>query len=248
MEEVKEFLVNNPILDCNWRDGNDCTALFSACRAGSDIVVSILLIHPGVDVNLKNNHGRTPFMIACDGHTSCVRELLKDSRVKVNEPNNNRYTPLWIAAAGAHLDVIKWWIASGREIDLGKPGEWETDAIGEAKENGKTNVVTLLQRFKNDPAKTRHAVRLEIGWYDEAAAEIFAEVVFVSDGLLQINDSTTTPAARFINIARRLPLELEMLLCHRVVGSSKEIISGQDSEVAFKSLAKRLIWSSIFTK
>ena len=242
VEEVKEFLVNNPILDCNWRDGNDCTALFSACRAGSDIVVSILLIHPGVDVNLKNNHGRTPFMIACDGHTSCVRELLKDSRVKVNEPNNNRYTPLWIAARNGHLDIIKSWIASGREMDLGTPGDVDqTDAIGVAKKKGKTEVVSLLERFKENSLETRHAMRVELGLLDDLAAEMFAMVVFVSDGLLQVKDTTTpSPAARFFRIARNLPLEFQMVLCYRVVGSAKEIIPGKESEVAFKKLARRL--------
>ena len=213
-------------------------------------VIPLLLAHPDIDVSVKSKYGETPFYWACGGRPSCVREMLKDFRVKLNDPANDGSTPLWSATRFVLLDIMKWWIGSGREIDLGKPGDVDkTDAIEVAKNWGRTEMATLLQRFKNDPAKTRHAVRLEIGWYDEAAAEIFALVVFVSDGLLQINETTTaTPAARFINIARRLPLELQMLLCHRVVGSSKEINSGQDSEVAFKSLAKRLIWSSIFTK
>jgi len=37
-----------------------------------------------------------------------------------------------------------------------------------------------------------------------------------------------------------MPLELQMLLCFRQVGSAKEIILGKESEVAFKSLAKNL--------
>jgi len=73
-------------------------------------------------------------------------------------------------------------------------------------------------------------------------------VVFVSDGILQIKDTTTTThAARFFSIARCLPLELQMVLCCRMVGSDKEIISGKDSEVPFKELARRLLWSSLFT-
>ena len=60
--------------------------------------------------------------------------MLKDSRVKVNEPDNDGSTPLWCAAYYGHLDIIKWWIASGREMDLGKPGDVDkTDAIGVAK-------------------------------------------------------------------------------------------------------------------
>jgi len=70
---------------------------------------------------------------------------------------------------------------------------------------------------------------------------MFALVVFVSDGLLQINDTATlSPAARLFKIARRLPLELQMMLCYRVVESGKEIIPGKESEVAFKELARRL--------
>ena len=62
--------------------------------------------------------------------------MLKDSRVKVNEPDHDGNTPLWWAARNGHLDVIKWWIASWREIDLGKPRYEKTDAIGGAKEKG----------------------------------------------------------------------------------------------------------------
>jgi len=138
-------------------------------------------------------------------------------------------------------DVIKLWIASGREIDLGTPGDYYTDAIGRAKKNGRTEVISLLERFKSDAAKTRHAVRLELGLLDELAPEVFALVVFVSDGLLQISDTATTSlAARFFNIAAQLPLELQMVLCFRQVRSAKETIPGKDSEVAFKELARRL--------
>jgi len=59
-------------------------------------------------------------------------------------------------------------------------------------------VVTLLERFQGDAAQTRHAMRVELGLLDELAAEMFAPVVFVSDGLLQINDTTTTAAASFL--------------------------------------------------
>jgi len=169
--------------------------------------------------------------------------MLKDSRVKVNEPAKNGTTPLYCAARFDYLDVIKWWIASGREIDLGKPEELRTDAIGVAKRYDKTEVVTLLERFKSDAVKTRSEVRLEIGWYNEAAAEMFAMVVFVSDGLLKTKATGVKARAkrtRFFNIASQLPLELQMVLCYRVVQSAKEIIPGKDSEVAFKELARRL--------
>ena len=97
--------------------------------------------------------------------------MLKDSRVKVNQPGKDGYTPLWYASYYGNLDVIRWWIASGREMDLGTPGDIKkTDAIGGAKEEGRMEVVTLLERFKNDAAQTRHAMRVELGLLDELAA------------------------------------------------------------------------------
>ena len=105
-----------------------------------------------------------PFIMLVSLDAPCVREMLKDSRVNVNEPDGDGHAPLWDAAVGGRLDVIKWWIASG--------------------------VVTLLERFKENPVETRHAMRVELGLIDEVAAEMFALVVFVSDGLLQIKDTT----------------------------------------------------------
>ena len=223
-------------------DGENSNLLHRACFGNhSSPVIPLLLAHPGIDVNVKNKNGSTPFYWACCGYPSSVCEMLKDSRVMVNEPTVDGFTPLWRAAHFGHLEVIKRWIASGREIVLGKPGDHQTDAIRVAKVEGKTEVATLLERFKENPVKARHAVRVELGLLDELAAEMFALVVFVSDGLLQIN-STTTPslAARYFSIATQLPLELQTVLCYRLVGSGKEIIPGKESEVAFKELARRL--------
>jgi len=241
-KKLAELMRQDPGFNVNMemhRDGY--TLLHFACREDSrSAVIPLLLAHPDIDVNVKNIVGETPFYYAC-GYPSCVREMLKDTRVKVNEPDFAGRTPLRWAACNGRLDIVKWWIVSGREIDLGKPGGERTDAIGGAKKYGKTEVVSLLERFKSDAVQTKRAIRVELGWYDEAAAEMFALVVFVSDGLMQINDDTTpSPAARFFSIARRLPLELQMMLCFRQVGSGKEIISGKESELAFKELARRL--------
>ena len=115
-------------------------------------VIPLFLAHPDIDVNVKDKGGQTPFNLACYGHTSCAREMLKDSRVKVNEPRHDGRTPLWIAAFYGDLNIIKWWIASGREMDLGMPGDDATDAIGAAKERSRREVVTLLEGFKSDAA------------------------------------------------------------------------------------------------
>ena len=142
------------------------TLLHYACSEESrSAVIPLLLAHPDIDVNVKDITGGTPFYYACCGHASCVREMLKDSRVKVNEPDKYGTTPLWHAAANGHLEIIKWWIASEREIVLGRPGDVDkTDAIGIVQRKRKTEVVTLLERFKGDATQTRSEVKKELGY------------------------------------------------------------------------------------
>ena len=187
VEEVKRILRKNPNLDVNWKtpeNGNGNTALIRACDEGHDSIVSIFLAHPAIDVNLKSVFGETPFAKACgEGHTSCVRLLLKDSRVEVNEPTKDGRTPLWDAARNGHVDVIMWWIASGSEMNLGTPGHRKSVAIGEAKKEGKKEVVTLLERFKGDATKTRDEIRMELGITGEspAPAPAPAPLIFHSD-------------------------------------------------------------------
>jgi len=255
VEEVKEILRNNPNVDVNWKDNaTGTTALIRASMNGHDSVISVLLAHPDIDVNVSDSEGETPLMTACGSErVSCFSLLLEDSRVKVNQPNNEGWTPLRLLATGGQMSTIKWWIASGREMDLGKPGEENTDAIQQARwtewwwsetaKEGKAKLATLLEKFKESPEETRYLVKLELGLLDELAAEIFALVVFVSDGLLdsrQGDHSTSTPASRFFAIATRLPQELQKMLCYRLFGSGKEIISGKVSEPAFKRLAMSL--------
>ena len=166
-KKLAELIRQDPGFKVNMdQDGDGNTLLHYACDGdSSSAVIPLLLAHPDIDVNVRNQFGETPFYWACwNGHPSCVREMLKDSRVRVNEPDNDGETPLFWAASNGHQDVIKWWIGSGREMDFGTPGDLDkTDAIGGAKKYGQPEAVSLLKRFKSDAAKTRSEVRKELG-------------------------------------------------------------------------------------
>jgi len=240
VEEVEEILRTHPTLDVNRRNPRTgSSALHAACNWEHASVLAVLLAHPNIDVNFKSFRGWTPFMWACsEGTVSCVRVLLKDPRVNLNERGSRGSSPLYSACFGGHILVVKWWIASGREMDLGESGNDKTDVIGRTKLGRQQDLAALLERFQEIPEETRHLVRVDIGWYDERAAEVFALVVFVSDGLLEVRQGQAPPS-RFFKIARQLPLELQMVLCYRVAGSAKEIIHRGNSEPAFQELAKR---------
>ena len=125
--------------------------------------------------------------------------------------------------------------------------------IETAREKNRHEVVLLLERFVADPVQTRHEVREKLGMVDEQAAAVFASIVFLCEGLLQpkpaLHDITASATAmtaaaaatRFFTIAKRLPMELQMILSRRAVGSMKQNIVHQDSEAAFKSLARILL-------
>jgi len=123
-KKVAELIRQDPGFKVNMdHDGIGWTLLHLACDEDSrSPVIPLLLAHPDIDVNAKSKGGYTPFFYACGGRPSCAREMLKDSRVKANEPANNGYTPLWDAARRGRLEVTKVWIASGREMDLGNRG------------------------------------------------------------------------------------------------------------------------------
>jgi len=107
--------------------------------------------------------------------------------------------------------------------------------------------MSLLERFTDNPTQTRYEIRVKLGVLDELAAEVFALIVFLCDDLLHLKPASLpaadTAAIRFFAIASKFPMELQMILCYRAVGSSKQNILRKDSEAAFKSLARILLVS-----
>ena len=54
-----------------------------------------------------------------------VELLLKDPRVDVALADEDRCTPLWCASYCGHFEVVKWLIASGRDLgDVNMVGEY----------------------------------------------------------------------------------------------------------------------------
>ena len=245
-DTVTRILRNNPKVDVNWRNEvwGGWAALHEASWKGIGAVVEMLLAHPDIDVNLRTDSGETPLFCACyHGRTRCVSALLGDPRVDVKQPVNSGFTPLWWTAYRGSVAIIMVWIASGREMDLGETGNEKTDVVGIARKRGGRELLGLLERFRASPRHTRFEIRAQMSCHEEMAAEMFAVVVFHCDGLLRVN----RPAARrppsnrvrFLAIATRLPMELQMVLCHRAVGSMGSNISTLDCESAFCILAGR---------
>ena len=181
-----------------------------------------------------------------------LQVLLKDPRVDVLLPDTGHRTPFWVASYLGYDEVCRWLIASARDLgdvenERGKElhGGREFTALEIARDRHKTEVVSVLERFLANPALTRHELRVRFGMLDALAAEVFALTVFLCDDLLQLKpaatDPATTSALRFYTIVSKLPMELQMILCCRVVGSTNQNILSKDSEPAFKALARTFL-------
>ena len=182
--------------------------------------------------------------------------MLNDPRVDITFPDNEGCTPLWRASSEGRHHVVKWLIASGKDLgDLNKTGKyWDSneytaiEAARNAYIDNHTETISLLENLMVNPIQTGHQIRVELGLQDELAAEVFALTVFLCDDQFQLNstsaaapNSITTTASRFFVIASKLPMELQMVLCHRAVGSMKQNVLEKDSEAAFKALAGALL-------
>ena len=189
--EVVQQLSSNPGLNVNWSNPKDTgsTPLHIACRMNYAGVVSALLSHPAINVNQKDDRGRTPFLLACSwGSVPCVRLLLQDSRVHVNEKSTRGRTPLYWAAVESHMDVMRRWIVSGREIDFEGIDQMLTEELAAPRTTTTTTTTTataadsgsdlsevvmlrrqrlmavseLLGKFRASPGPTREVIQGEL--------------------------------------------------------------------------------------
>ena len=75
--------------------------------------------------------------------------------------------------------------------------DWDDDedytALEVARVRRETEVVSLLERFLANPAQTRHDLWVKLEVQDEVAAEFYAVMVFLCDGLLQLKPASNPP-------------------------------------------------------
>ena len=253
VETAESLLRDNPGLDVNAAVEQGVASLHAAALTGHTQVIKLLLAHPLINVNLQCETGFTSFSVACaQGHVMVARLLLKDPRVDVSLPDAHLRTPLWLVSCLESHDLVEWLIASGKDFgDMDtQMGERGYTALEIARRGHRRQVVSLLERFRVNPAQTRHEVCAKLIFPGVLAADLFALVIFLCEGLLQprparvktraYSAAAAADAVRFFAIASKLPMELQMM-CHRVVGSAKDSILSKESEAAFRSLARVLL-------
>ena len=88
----------------------------------------------------------------------------------LHHPSCGAKLSVWSASLHGHTAVLKWIIASGKDVDFHERHEdyeWYDEegrtAIEISRKKGKIETVSLLEHFQSDPNQTRQAIRQELG-------------------------------------------------------------------------------------
>ena len=124
----------------------------------------------------------------------------------------------------------------GEELDLEKLAVYDSHnwmtPLDMARDENHMEMTSMLEKFAANPAQTQYELREELGLPGSRASQIFALVVFLCLHIKQAE--APTPAGRFFAIAL-LPMELQMVLCHRVAGLNKDNFLSRDSDSPFSA-------------
>jgi ankyrin repeat protein len=93
-------------------------ALLNALNVGALSSAEVLIRHPRINVNVRNDHGETALMLTClKGHVSLAK-LLISRQADINHPG---WTPLHYAATGGHVELIQILLEESAYIDAESP-------------------------------------------------------------------------------------------------------------------------------
>jgi len=271
LDVVEEILRNThtarghatPTCDINTQR-HGASALHLACRLGRGQIVSRLLRHPGVEVNLAaadsavvNERGRTPLheAVAMSPNSEPLLLLLNDSRTDVNAVDCQNRTALFLAVQRKQHPMVRCLVAfRGETLKLTNkvsmpvpnydgPRRLVTSAILAFQSD---MIVTwqLLFDLEKSRSETIFKTRHELGVTASFVASFFAYIVMTCDDYLRLKarpwgiecEPATLCRERFIRVAKRLPIELQMVLCHRAHHSPGAIVLTKHSEPVFQAI------------
>ncbi|KAH3762565.1 ankyrin 2,3/unc44 [Pelomyxa schiedti] len=104
--------------DPNVKNAENSTALQLAVDGDSTDMVDVLLSTSSIDLNTKNNEGKTPlYTAAWRGNVISVRSLIGGG-ANVNIKNKDGWSPMHAACGNGHLEVVKELVTAHAEVNV----------------------------------------------------------------------------------------------------------------------------------
>ena len=148
-DEIVKIMLENHKFDPTLRDQNNNGLLNFAVKNQKLPIVNLLLADRRVSssINIGNNAGSTPLILACDdGDLEMVEKLLSLQNVDINAADNNGDSPLLHAVIGGLHDIVSK-LLENPKIEVNKPnGNGDTSLMCAANEGFSNIVESLLQR------------------------------------------------------------------------------------------------------
>ena len=111
-----------------------------AIKDKSNDVITFLLSNQSTDVDISNQYGETPLMIASiEGNLPLVKSLVLIKKAQIDHIG---WTPLHYACSRGHLDVAEFLLANGAIVDSMSPGN--TTPLMMAVQSGNEQLIKLL--------------------------------------------------------------------------------------------------------
>ena len=104
--------------DPNTRNPDGLHALHLAIQEPAPKVIELLLTHPRIDVDPRNQHDETPLMLAALKGLAELAERLIEHESDLNKPG---WTPLHYAATSGQVAIIRLLLEHHAYIDAGSP-------------------------------------------------------------------------------------------------------------------------------
>jgi hypothetical protein len=185
-----------------------------------------LLSLPDIDVNAGRSEGSRQNALQLVLHSNHASDEILD--MMLHDPRFDLTCIDWLPYLSnlqQHSDKSRLWIC------LAAAGERIHDIIFKQQ--------SAVLQFLDNPVGLQTKARIILGDPIVISADFFASMVALTDGYLRLRETaaTTSPkTTRFLRIGAALPIELQMILACRAVGSAKQVIRASDTELVLMSL------------
>ena len=106
--KIRDYRINNA-------DGMSALMLTSQCEKSE---IAQILIHHGADVNLQDNVGVTPLMIACLEGRYCTAKFLLSKGARIDSHDKRGMFPLMFASCSCNKELVELLLNNGAEKQI----------------------------------------------------------------------------------------------------------------------------------